>query len=427
MVCSHRPRVDMQHRGHMGPRSRQPRMQVDADDGTEGGAVVNTNDKGIEMTTSITEYTPTEAALADLRQRYGKVVFDVTTTKGMDLARKGRSEIKGYRVALEAKRVEIKAPALERCRLIDAEAKRITAELVALEDPIDALIKTEEKRKEREKAEKERIERERIEGIQLRIAAISAEPGVLAGLPAAALAEAIMLAEVEEIDDSFAEFKPQALIAQHNALAKMREMHAAAVAQEAEQARLIAEREELARLRAEQEQREAQERARVAAQAKADAEARAKIEAEERAARERIEAQEREARAKRDEEERQARLKREEADRLARAAIDAEQAEARKRQAEEDARLKAERDRIEAERREVEARERKAREEAEAKARAEREAKEAQEREERRQQAELMDGMQMLETFVERYGTREEFKAVAKGISGWLAKQKQPA
>jgi colicin import membrane protein len=357
------------------------------------------------MTTEIAEYSPTEAALADLRQRYGKVVFDVTTTKGMDLARKGRSEIKGYRVALEAKRVEIKAPALERCRMIDAEAKRITAELVALEDPIDALIKTEEQRKEREKAEKERIERERIESIQLRIAAISAEPGVLAGLPAAALAEAIMLAEVEEIDDSFAEFKPQALIAQHNALAKMREMHAAAVAQEAEQARLIAEREELARLRAEQEQREAQERARVAAQAKADAEARAKIEAEERAARERIEAQER----------------------AARAAIDADQAEARKRQAEEDARLKAERDRIEAERREVEARERKAREEAEAKARAEREAKEAQEREERRKQVELMDGMQMLETFVERFGKREEFKAVVKGIAGWLAKQKQPA
>lgn len=108
-----------------------------------------------EKLTPIAEYSETAAALADLRQKYEKVVFQVATKDGMQVAVKARAELRGYRVALEKKRVEIKAPALERTRLIDAEAKRITAELSALEDPIDSLIKQEEGRKERERAERE--------------------------------------------------------------------------------------------------------------------------------------------------------------------------------------------------------------------------------------------------------------------------------
>lgn len=361
------------------------------------------------MTTAISEYSPTVAALADLRQRYAQVVFDVTTTKGMDLAKKGRAEIRGYRVALETKRKEIKAPALERCRLIDDEAKRITAELVALEDPIDDLIKSEEQRKERERIEKEQIERERIDAIQSRIADFAASVTALVGKPAATIGEAIEVAEQFVIDDSFYEFKAQAEAAKTAALDRLSELHAAAIEQEIEQARIKAEREELARLRAEQEKRDRE------AKAQAEAEQRQRDE-EAKQARAKIEAEEREARARIAEQQRKADEERAEADRIARERREAEEKQARQRQAAEDARLKAERYSIEAERREVEA-----------KARAEREAREAQEREECRRQSELMDGMQMLETFVERFGKREEFKAVVKGIAGWLTKQKQPA
>jgi len=106
------------------------------------------------MTTQIAEYSPTEAALADLRSRYSAVVFDTATTKGMQEAIAGRAEIRGYRLDLEKERVRIKAPALDRCRLIDTEAKRITAELEALETPIDESIKKEQQRKENERLEK---------------------------------------------------------------------------------------------------------------------------------------------------------------------------------------------------------------------------------------------------------------------------------
>src|SRR3990167_5126551 len=100
--------------------------------------------------TPIAEYSKTAAALADLANRYKSVVFDVATREGMLAAIKGRAEIRGYRVALEKTRVEIKAPALERARLIDTEAKRIKEALEALENPIDQAIKAEEGRKERE-------------------------------------------------------------------------------------------------------------------------------------------------------------------------------------------------------------------------------------------------------------------------------------
>ncbi len=86
----------------------------------------------------ITEYNETAAAIAILRNKYG-TVFDVSTPKGLNAAREARAEVRSYRVSLEKLRVEIKAPALERTRLIDAEAKRITAELLAIDGTLTPL------------------------------------------------------------------------------------------------------------------------------------------------------------------------------------------------------------------------------------------------------------------------------------------------
>lgn len=366
--------------------------------------------------TSVEEYSKTAAALADLKQRYGKVVFDVTTTKGMEAARKGRAELRSLRVNLEATRKTVKEEVLVRGRLmeevlvrgrlIDSEAKRINAELEALEDPIDEQIKAEEKA-ERERKERER---ERVAAIQDRIATLGMTAASMAGKNSDEIYTAIQSVAAEEISDAlYAEFIEKAKACQDAALARLRQMHTAALAHETEQHRMQIERAELDRLRAEQEQRDRETLERAQAEQRArDAEvlaARAKIEAEERESRARIEAQEREAQAKRDEQDR----------------IAAEKREAERKE------LEALRARVEATRREHEERERKAREEIEAKERAEREAKDAQEREQRRQEAELMDGMQMLETFVERYGQRAEFREVSRRINVFLEKHKQAA
>jgi len=138
--------------------------------------------------TPIAEYTQTAAALADLRQRHAGVVYDVTVSKEMKLAKEARAELRGLRTSLEKTRVEIKASALERCRLIDAEAKRITAELVALEEPIDVQIKAEETRAETARLEKLEAERLRVEAIQQKIQAIRDVPSSLVGKPSVIIA-----------------------------------------------------------------------------------------------------------------------------------------------------------------------------------------------------------------------------------------------
>lgn len=282
------------------------------------------------MTTQIAEYSPTEAALADLRSRYEAVVFDTSTSKGMQEAIAGRAEIRGYRVDLEKERVRIKAPALERCRLIDTEAKRITAELEALENPIDSAIKAEQQRKENERLEKERLERERIEAINARFAAIKALP--LGAMNATASEIQKIIDHAEAIDEaSFPEdMQPAAKYEKRLAITSLRAALDARNAHDAEQVRIQAEREELAKLRAEQEAVIA-ERERLAA---LEAE---RIENEARAEHQRIAAER--AEAQRIEDEKRAEEKR---------AFEVEQAEARKREQAAAEKLAKERAKLEA-------------------------------------------------------------------------------
>lgn len=409
--------------------------------------------------TEIVEYSATEAALSELAGKYKGVLFDCTTREGMATAVDGRAELRGLRVALDKTRKEIKEPALRRTQLIDSEARRITAALEALENPIDAQIKKEQERKE-----------------FLRTAAIRAEQERLA-------AEERAKKEAEE-----------------RQLAEAR-------------AKLEAEQAEFARQQA--AQREAEEKARREREEQ-DRQARAKIEAEERAARERREEEDRQARAAREEEDRKAKEQQErnqaaisevqgiqqqviiaqigrlgvraggtiacieetlaeteaweiEAERFgmfteaafkaketAVAQIKALLAAAVARAAEDDA-MKAERERLEvarrtaeeeerrvrvakelkeaAERRAVEERDRaeRDREEAEARAKAEeerkaREAEEARQREIQRQENETGDFRKMCATMKARFGHRKDAAPIIKAIDKYLgAKQASEA
>lgn len=303
------------------------------------------------MTTTITEYSPTEQALAELRTKYEAAVFDVTTGKGMDQAKKARAELREHRVSLEKERVRIKAPALERCRQIDSEAKRITAELEALEEPIDQQIKAEEDRKAREKAAREEAERKRVEELRERFAAIRGLPLAAVGKTSAEIAELVASAEQTETDSFPDDMKAAAVFELRLAVASLKAAQDAAAAAEAEADRIRAEREELERLRAEQaaviaerERLHAAELARQAAEQKRieDA-ARAEREAAERAAREAREEEQRRIDAERAERRRQE---------------DAEREAAAAKLREEQAAAAAERKRLEEERRAAEKRER---------------------------------------------------------------------
>lgn len=274
----------------------------------------------------ITEYTQTAAALTELRSRYVRQ-YDVSTTAGMAEAKEARAAVRGYRVALEKTRVEIKAPALERTRLIDAEAKRITAALLDIEEPIDAAIKAEEQRKIEEKAAKERAEAERIEAIKGRIAFIESRVIAASNKDSSTIADILNGLECTKLDEAYyQEMIPAAVSAKITAIEKLEAMLTERIfyeqqcerikaEQEAESARILAEREELARLRAAEEERQAEERrlaeaARWEAEAKLAAE-RQRQEAELRAQREQQEREARESKALRDAEEARIRAERE--------------------------------------------------------------------------------------------------------------------
>lgn len=278
--------------------------------------------------TTIAEYTVTAQALAVLRHRMEGVVYDVSTTKGLEAARKDRAEIRGYRVALENKRVEIKAPALKRAREIDSEATRIRLELEKLEAIPDAAIKAEEARKERERQEKIAAEAARVNAIQDDIEKdLRCVPLAMVGHSPADLATAIRDVEAIEITPQrFAEFVSLALSVKTSTLDKLREMHTRYVAHESEQERLRLEREEFARLRAAQEEANRKERERIAAEEVAAKAALEKQRQEQEAA----------AKAKRDADAAE--------DKRQREAAEAESAERMRKINEESERLRAERE-----------------------------------------------------------------------------------
>lgn len=339
------------------------------------------------METKIAEYSPTAAALAGLRQKYEKAVFDTGTKAGMDKAVAARRELREIRVNLEKLRKELKAPALERSRLIDAEAKTITEQLVALEDPIDSQIKAEEERKAAEKAERERIERERVEALHRRVADIRAMAVKCVGETSNEIAGHIILLERLEIDDTFGPLQGDAHTAKAETISTLRDMHAAALAQEDEAERLRIEREKLEAERKAQEEQAARDRAELE-------KLRAEQEARERASRAEQEKQQ--------EAERQ-RLAAERAEQERLQAIE----DAKRAQAEAEARAKQEAAQREIERQRAELEEQK------------RKIQEAQRK--------MQSGYQALADFIERFGSEKEFQTIARQISKWLESKKEDA
>lgn len=268
------------------------------------------------VTTTLAEFDKVGAGIAALKSQYAGIVYPVETTKGMKDAVAARAALRAPRVQIEKLRKDAKAPLLEIGRKLDAEAKRITAEISALEDPIDEAIKAEEARKEAEKAARVAAELARMERITAAIAEISALPGKLARANSKAIADARDALEGRGLStEQFEERLTEALNSKAAALAELDALHNAAVAHEAEQDRIVAERAELERLRQAEAERQREEAARLAAEREA-------LEAQRRA-------QEAEAQRVRDEQaaaELKARQEREAAEAQAKAARDAEEA-----------------------------------------------------------------------------------------------------
>ena len=201
---------------------------------------------------AVAEFNATAAGLAELREKYEGIQFDCSTTAGDKDARQARMALVTLRTTLEARRKELKEPLLAQGRLIDDEAKRLTAEFKALEDPIDAQIKAAEAEREARRQERERQEAERLAAINASIERIvrmpflyvSAAPNVIAD----AIAEVTGMDLYVLFDDTH---RPRAEEAKAGALEALGNLFNERTAAVAEAARLAAERAELERQQAE--------------------------------------------------------------------------------------------------------------------------------------------------------------------------------
>ncbi|CUI55847.1 hypothetical protein [Achromobacter xylosoxidans] len=271
-------------------------------------------DEILDAPAAIVEFNAVQKGLAELRHELAGVQFDVTTTAGDKAARAARARCVSIRTSADAAYEGWNKPMLAKQREMRAILAKIKDEVKAVEEPIDAQIKAEEARKAEIRAAKEAAELARQQAIQSRINAISQYPVQAAGKSAADIAALLAaVAELPITTELYEHRAGEAMALQADTVAKLEQMHSAALAQEQEAARLAAERAELERQRLEQEaaaaaarkaedERLAKERAefeeqqvaaRRAEQERAEAEARAQQE-KEAAARAEAEAAERE-------------------------------------------------------------------------------------------------------------------------------------
>lgn len=115
------------------------------------------------------KYNLSDAKIAELKSKYLKLI--VKSTEDIDAymaCKSAHQEVKGLRVTIEKKRVELKASSLAFGKAIDTEAKRITVGISEVEDHLlkqrkvvdDEKKKIQEERERKEQEEQDRIKKE---------------------------------------------------------------------------------------------------------------------------------------------------------------------------------------------------------------------------------------------------------------------------
>lgn len=230
-------------------------------------------------------FCPTDSAIAEMASQYMPLAIQgVDDSEGYQLVHAARMSVRGHRVAVEKVRKELKADALKYGRKVDAEAKRITALLMPIEDHLaaeeDAYISEKERIRNAErlaaeaaaKAEADRIKAEQ----EAEAARIKAEQEAEA---AKLRTERERLAEEQRrLDEQRRQMEAEKKRLADIEAARQREIENERIrAEAAEKARIETERRierEAAELKARADARAAE------AKARADAEAAAKSRAE---------------------------------------------------------------------------------------------------------------------------------------------------
>lgn len=201
--------------------------------------------------------------------------LEATDSKSSKAVVAACSTVRKYRQAVEQRRKDLKSPALDWGKRVDAEARRVTGLLVQIEAPLKTSQSEYRERKEAEKRAREEAEQKRVAAIHLGIAnlgrlADSAISGGDVGRMRSTVDELVALES--SLRAKFAECSDIAEIARVSALDRLRQSIEAHEQREAERKRLEEERAkqaaESARLAAERQAMDA-ERERMRAEKEA--------------------------------------------------------------------------------------------------------------------------------------------------------------
>lgn len=199
---------------------------------------------------ALVEFDTVAAGLAELKARFGNVIYDVGTTAGMAAAKAARLEIRGPRYAVDKVLKATKEPLNAIKKELDDRAGQITAALLEIETPIHEQIKAEEDRKAAEKAERERVAAAQKLVIDNAMTWIRNHAVQAVGKSAADIKELMTSLETMEVTlETFADRAGEAEQCRLMTLEVLNGLHAAVTAQEEAAAKVEAERIRLERER----------------------------------------------------------------------------------------------------------------------------------------------------------------------------------
>lgn len=134
------------------------------------------NKKQTEKTTGPAPvvFSVTDAAIAKLRDKYKEVPADLTIKENYEIVKEANSALRTYRTDVERRRKELKAGALKYGRLVDSTAKKLTEQLLLIEEPFSTAKKNHDTAVEIAKREAALAEEKRVDGIADKIAGVKA-------------------------------------------------------------------------------------------------------------------------------------------------------------------------------------------------------------------------------------------------------------
>ncbi len=235
---------------------------------------------------SIIKYNVTDAALAEIEERLAiaNIPTDLTKKENYAIVKNAVSETRTLRGKVDAKRKDLKKPALEFGRKVESEAKKILERLLVIEEPIKKLKNDFDTKVEIEKRETARKEEERVDRISSQIADIRAMVGAHVSSLAVTIEDVLDNLNANKPEEWADEFVDKAREAVEESKSKLLELYDMKVQSEeaASKAREEARKREIddKAHKAEQEKKFAAEQAKLAEEQAKLAEEQTKFEAE---------------------------------------------------------------------------------------------------------------------------------------------------